>query len=62
LSAASCGGWAQGKAALLLQQLNRKFGSPPEDARQRVTSATADDLDAWSLNLLDAATLDEVLR
>jgi predicted transposase YdaD len=55
-------GKAEGKAALLLQLLSRKFGPLPEDARQRVTLAKADDLDAWSLNLLDAATLGEVFR
>jgi predicted transposase/invertase (TIGR01784 family) len=55
-------GEAKGRAALLLQQLSRKFGALPVNARQRVTSANIDDLDAWALNLLDAASLDEVFR
>jgi predicted transposase/invertase (TIGR01784 family) len=55
-------GAAEGRATLLLQQLSHKFGSLPANARQRVTLASVDELDAWALNLLDAASLDEVFR
>lgn len=53
-------GRAKGEAALLLRQLERKFGPLPEPARQRLADADADTLLAWGERLLDAGTLDDV--
>ncbi|NYT61740.1 hypothetical protein H0A66_05300, partial [Alcaligenaceae bacterium] len=42
------------------RQLIRKFGPLPEGFLQRIQIATPAQRETWSLNLLDAATLDEV--
>ena len=49
-----------GQAALLERQLTRKFGAISDDMVKRIRSATAAQLETWSLNILDAETLDEV--
>lgn len=46
--------------ALLLRQLGQRFGAVPEAIAERVTRASADDLDRWGDRLLDAASLDEL--
>ena len=53
-------GEQRGQAALLQSQLNRKFGPLPDALRQRVQAATPTQLEAWSLNILDAQTVEEV--
>ncbi len=53
-------GRAEGSAALLLRQLERRFGRLPATVRDRVRGATADDLDAWAMAVLDAGSLDAV--
>jgi hypothetical protein len=53
-------GLNQGGAALLSRLLARKFGPLPAAAQQRIASASSDNLDDWALNLLTAASLDEV--
>jgi len=53
-------GSRRGQAELLLRQLARKFGEVPEATDKRIRSATAAQLETWSLNILDAQTLDEV--
>ncbi|MDN5843355.1 MAG: DUF4351 domain-containing protein, partial [Alcaligenaceae bacterium] len=50
----------EGEADLLLRQITRKFGSFPKATRQRIQTATSAQLETWSLNILDAETLDEV--
>ena len=52
----------KGQAKLLLGQLERRFGPVEESIRQRLHSAEAKDLETWSLNFVDATTLDEVFR
>jgi predicted transposase YdaD len=52
--------FAEGEAALLLRQMERKFNPLPESARQRVTSADAETLLVWGERVLDAKSLDEV--
>lgn len=54
-------GLQEGRAAILLRLLERRFGPLPEVALQRIASADARTLEDWSLRLLDAASLDEVL-
>jgi len=53
-------GRIEGQADLLLRQLARRFGEVPEAVTERVRSATAEQLETWSLNFVDAVTLDEV--
>lgn len=53
-------GRLEGQVDLLLRQLARRFGEVPEVVTERVRSATAEQLETWSLNILEAATLDEV--
>ena len=53
-------GEQRGQAALLQSLLVRKFGPLPDACRQRVQAATPTQLETWSLNVLDAQTLDEV--
>jgi predicted transposase/invertase (TIGR01784 family) len=55
-------GRSEGKAALLLQQLTHKFGPLSSDAKERITSASVENLDAWALNLLQASTLEQVFQ
>ncbi len=53
-------GREQGACALLLRQLDRKFGPLDALVKARVEQASLADREAWSLNLLDARSLDEV--
>ncbi|MER1966551.1 DUF4351 domain-containing protein, partial [Castellaniella sp. GW247-6E4] len=53
-------GRVEGQAELLLRQLGRRFGAIPGTATERVRAATAEQLETWSLNFVDATTLDEV--
>ncbi len=53
-------GRQEGEATLLQRQLTRKFGPLPETIEQRLQHATPAQLETWSLNILDAAFLDEV--
>lgn len=55
-------GRAEGQADLLLRQLQRRFGLVSEEIEQRVRTATTEQLGAWSLNFVDAATLGEVFQ
>jgi hypothetical protein len=53
-------GQHKGHVAMLLRQLNRKFGDLPPAVRDRVTGATEVELDRWTDNILSAATIDDV--
>ena len=55
-------GRVEGQADLLLRLIQRRFGSVPDGIQQRVHAAQAQDLETWSLNFVDAATLDDVFR
>lgn len=50
----------EAEASLLIRQLSRKFGALPSVIEERLRQATPAQLEAWSLNLLDAKSLDEV--
>ena len=54
-------GPAQGKAELLLRQMERWFGKVPETVRTRITGASIDEFDAWGDVLLEAANLENVM-
>lgn len=51
---------AEGEAAILLRQMERKFRPLPESARQRLAAADAETLLMWAERVLDAKCLDEV--
>ncbi len=54
-------GEMRGGAALLLRQLERRFGVLPDWARDRVLAADPVMMEEWGIRVLDAATLEEVL-
>ena len=54
-------GRLEGEATLLTRLLERRFGALPGWARERVATADSVALEEWSLRVLDAGTLDEVL-
>ncbi|WP_425338410.1 DUF4351 domain-containing protein [Thiorhodococcus minor] len=54
-------GRQEGEAAVLLRQLQLKFGELPSAARERVAGADAQTLLTWSERVLTARSLDEVL-
>ena len=47
---------------LLTRLLERRFGPLPEAATQKLSAADLATLEAWSLRLLDAGSLEEVLE
>jgi len=53
-------GLQQGEQNVLQRQLVRRFGPLDSQARQRLQHATAQELECWADNILDARTLDEV--
>lgn len=53
-------GRQEGASRILQRLLERKFGTVPGDVQTRLTQATPAELETWSLNVLDASTLDEV--
>jgi hypothetical protein len=55
-------GLQQGEAAVLLRLIERKFGPPTPDIRERVLSADAERLLDWSERILTAETLESVLH
>jgi hypothetical protein len=54
-------GRAEGRAALVLRQLTRRFGALPLAATERLGAASVDELDAIGERLLTAESLDEAL-
>ncbi len=54
-------GLAEGRAHVVLRQMQRRFGDVPEEVRRRIRSASVPEIDAWSLALLDAPTIDDVM-
>ncbi len=53
-------GRVEGQADLLLRLLTRRFGTIPDTTTERIRAATAEQLETWSLNILDAETLGDV--
>ncbi len=49
-----------GEAAMLTRQLQRRFGIVPEWASEKIAKADLSSLEAWSLRIFDAQSLDEV--
>jgi predicted transposase YdaD len=55
-------GVQQGETAVLLRQIERKFGPPSEPVRRRIVEADAETLLTWSERILTADTLEAVLH
>jgi hypothetical protein len=53
-------GWEEGRERLL-RQISARFGSAPGHVREKVLAATPQQIDDWSLRLLTATTLAELL-
>ncbi|MBF0260735.1 MAG: Rpn family recombination-promoting nuclease/putative transposase [Magnetococcales bacterium] len=53
-------GRQEGEAAMLLRQLYRRFGMVPDWVGEKVSQADSQALEAWSLRILDAQSLDEI--
>ena len=51
-----------GRADTLLEQLESKFGSVPEQIRTLVKSASREQLKAWTISVLEAATLESIFQ
>lgn len=54
-------GRQEGEAALLVRQLERRFGALPGWAKDRIASANTAALEEWGLRVLDATNLEDVL-
>ncbi|VCU68454.1 hypothetical protein PIGHUM_00505 [Pigmentiphaga humi] len=55
-------GRLEGQTQLLKRLLMKKFGILPPAVVQRLEQATEAQTEAWSLNVLDAPSLDDVFR
>jgi len=53
-------GRRKGEAAMLLRQLERRFGALPGWASDRIATADSVALEEWGLRVLDARSLDDV--
>ena len=55
-------GRIEGRADTLLDLLEAKFGSVPEQIKTLVKSASPDQLKAWTISVLKSATLESIFR
>jgi hypothetical protein len=55
-------GRREGEAALLVRQLERRFGALPGWARDRIATGDTVALEEWGVRVLDASSLEDVLR
>jgi hypothetical protein len=55
-------GRLEGEAAFLLRLLGRRFGALPAGVGDRAAAADAAALETWGLRVLDAGSLEDVLR
>ena len=53
-------GRVEGERALLERQLRRRFGMLSPEVAERLSQASAAELETWAENVLDAPTLDDV--
>ncbi|MBF0173419.1 MAG: DUF4351 domain-containing protein [Magnetococcales bacterium] len=53
-------GHRNGEAAMLMRQLQRRFGPIPEWVNEKIATADLTSLEEWSLRVLDAQSLNEV--
>ncbi|MEZ4300158.1 MAG: DUF4351 domain-containing protein [Polyangiaceae bacterium] len=55
-------GRGEGERAIVLRQLERRFGSLPPEALTRIKEASSAEIERWADRILTAATLAEVLE
>jgi predicted transposase YdaD len=55
-------GKLEGEATVLHRQLTRRFGPLSEAIQARLDNATLEQLEQWTDNILDAATLEDVFK
>ena len=55
-------GLAEGQVKILLSLLTHKFGKVSDTVIDRIKSASLEQIEKWSLNLLNAQTIDEVFN
>ena len=53
-------GRQEGEGAMLLRQLERRFGDPPTWAKDKIEKADLPALEEWSLRILDAQSLEDI--
>ena len=53
-------GIGKGQARLLNLQIRQRFGALPAEVEARLLAATPEQLEAWALRVLEAASLDDV--
>jgi hypothetical protein len=55
-------GRMEGRSAVLLRQLTKRFGPdiPGSEVQERLRTAEPEQIDLWAERILDAKTLDEV--
>ncbi|MBF0144772.1 MAG: DUF4351 domain-containing protein [Magnetococcales bacterium] len=53
-------GHRNGEAAMLMRQLQRRFGPIPEWVNEKMATADLTSLEEWSLRFVDAQSLNEV--
>ena len=53
-------GRVEGERAVLERLLRRRFGLLPPEVAERLSQASAADLETWAENVLDAETIDDV--
>ncbi|MBF0437431.1 MAG: Rpn family recombination-promoting nuclease/putative transposase, partial [Magnetococcales bacterium] len=53
-------GEQKGKAEMLTRQLQRRFGTVPDWAKEKIAKAEPPSLEEWSLRFVDAQSLDDV--
>ena len=54
-------GRTEGRVETLMLQMGRRFGPVGDSVRDRIAGASADQLDAWLVSVLDAASVEEML-
>jgi hypothetical protein len=52
----------RGEVTVLRRQIEKRFGTLPDWVQERLATASTSQLDQWTLRILDAATLEDLLR
>ncbi|MBF0416584.1 MAG: DUF4351 domain-containing protein [Magnetococcales bacterium] len=53
-------GEKKGEAKMLMRQLQRRFGTVPDWASEKIARSEPPSLEEWGLRILDARSLDDV--
>jgi hypothetical protein len=52
----------RGEVTVLRRQIEKRFGTLPDWVEERLATASTSQLDQWTLRILDAASLEDLLR